>query len=228
MPIYQGNNEIENLMFGETQIETVYKGDQEVWNNNAWYLIYLGTVTSYNVTNLGVDPTQLTADNFLALSQGSHISGYCEKVYSSSSTSEVSYNIVKSYNPNNGVISFYYHTDSRNENKATPFPLYLISHQKVNGATKVKDKNKIYLGKSTSFNVASFYEDYQNLSADNFYFSGGDRSNYAEGPDVSGAGPVNTEGWIEKSYNPNTGALSFYNRTSPWHVVGALNVWLIV
>ena len=32
MPIYQGNNEIENLMFGETQIETVYKGDQEVWN----------------------------------------------------------------------------------------------------------------------------------------------------------------------------------------------------
>lgn len=226
MPIYFGDKEISNILNGSTELSTIYYGDKEVWNNNAWYLKSLGTVTSYNCSNLGIDVSQLTADNFVALSQGSQISGYCEKVYSSSSTSEVSYEIIKSYS--GGIINFYYHTTSRNENKATALPIYLISHQKVEGATKIKDKNKIYLGKSTSFNVTGVYSDYANLTANNFYFSGGDRSNYAEGPDVSGAGPVNTLGWITKSYNASTGILTFYNTTSPQHVVGALDVWLIV
>ena len=226
MPIFKGNKKIENILKGTQQIESVFLGEAEVWNNNTWYLKYLGVGTSFNLNNMGLDVSKLSADNFMATGSNGSIYGYCEKVYSSTTPSQAWFPITKSYS--NGVITFHYGTYSRNIIQSKAIPIYLISHQKIEGATKIKDKNFIYLGKGKTFNVASVYSDYANLTADNFYFKGGDMSVVADGPDVSGAGPVEANGYITKSYNSGNGSLTFYNTASWVTTTGALDVWLAV
>ena len=125
-----------------------------------------------------------------------------------------------------GVINVKYHTIIRNTDESTAMPLFLITQQKVAGATKISGKNRIYLGYGTSFNVASKYSGYRNLSADNFYFTTGGSVEVDDGPDVSGAGPVEGTGYVAKSYNSSTGQLSFYNTNS--YMNASLYVWLIV
>ena len=224
MPIYYGDKEISNILNGSTEIGSVFYGDKEVWTKDTWYLKSLGTVTSYNCSNLGIDVSQLTADNFVARSQGTGVNGYCEVVYSSSATSNVQWIIEKSYS--GGVITFRYHTFSRNTDTYTAMPLFIITQQKIEGATKIKGKNRISLGYGTSFDVASKYADYSNLTADNFYFSGGGTVSVSDGPDPSGAGPVSGTGYIAKSYNSSNGTLSFYNTCS--YQSAGVNAWLIV
>ena len=227
--IYLNNKELNSLHVGDKEIESVFYGDKEVWTNNPWYLLPLGTVTGVsNVTELGYNPALLTEDNFLALSQPTQKYGYCEVVYSVATTSRVAYYIRKSYNPQTGALSFYYNTYSRNINEATAMPLYILSHQKVPNSIKIKDKNRIYLGRAKSFDVSRFYADFANLTANNFYFSSGDWAMFEDGPSETGAGPVEGNGWIVKSYNASTGILTFYNNASPANATGALSVWLIV
>ena len=227
--IYLNNKELENLHVGDKEIESVFLGEKEIWTNNPWYLLSLGTVTGVqNVASLGYNPALLTADNFLALNQPTQKYGYCEVVYSVATTSRVAYNIQKSYTPSTGALSFYYQTYSRNTIEATAMPLYILSHQKVPNSIKIKDKNRIFLGRAKSFDVKRFYSDYANLTENNFYFSSGEWAMFEDGPSETGAGPVEGYGWISKSYNPNTGILTFFNNSSPATVTGALSVWLIV
>ena len=206
MPIYFGDKEIGDVLDG---VGSVFYGDKEVWTKDTWYLKYLGTVTSFDVKTLGVDVSKLTTSNFVARSQGTSVQGYCERVYSSSATSYVGWSIEKSFS--NGVINFNYHCLSRNTDTRTAMPLFLISQQKVDGATKIKGKNRIYLGFGQGFNVASKYADYKNLTANNFYFTGGGTVAVEEGPSVDGAGPVSGSAYVYKSYNSSNGQLSFYN-----------------
>lgn len=221
MPIYFGDKEIGDILDG---VGSVFYGDKEVWTKDTWYLKSLGTVTSFDVNTLGVDVSKLTADNFVARSQETSVYGYCEKVYSSGATSVVTWSFEKSFS--NGVINFNYHCDSRNTNTRTAMPLFLISQQKVDGATKIKGKNRIYLGNNTSFDVASKYADYQNLTADNFYFTGGGSVKVEEGPSVDGAGPVSSNGLVYKSYNSSNGQLTFYNTCN--YMRAGVDAWLIV
>ena len=226
MPIYKGSKEVENIMLGSKQVETIYKGTQEVWNNNTWYLYHLGTGTYFNINSLGVDVSKLTSDNFISLGQPTAKHGYCEKVYSVSTTSRVAYQMEKSFS--GGYLNFYYRTYSRNTDEATAMDLYLISHQKITNATKVKFKNYISLGSGQTFDIKSKYSDYQNLTANNFYMISFNWTLFQDGPDVSGAGPVEGDGWIEKSYDSSTGTLTFRNKNS-WNVnPGNINAVLIV
>lgn len=228
MPIYLGNKEVENFMIGSTQVDTIYKGNQEVWNNNALYLYHMGVGSWFNVSSLGVDVSKLNADNFLSRGQPTQKYGYCEKVYSVSTTSRVAYQMVKSFS--NGYLDFYYQTYSANTIESTPMDLYLISHQKITNATKIKYKNFIYLGRNKSFDVKTKYSDYQNLTVDNFYMTNFDWSMF-EDPDPDpnvGSGPVEGYGWIEKDYDKNSGILTFRNRNS-WGInYGSVAAYLIV
>ena len=213
MPIYQGSKEIENFMIGSTQVETIYLGDKEVWNNNAWYLYALGSNTYYNIRNLGIKYDELNADNFISLGQPSAVYGECEKVYSSTTTSNVVWDVIKSYS--NGDLNFYYRAFSRNTDTSVGLnTIYLLSHQKISGARKVKDKNVVDLGLGTSFNISRIRSDYKNLNANNFYMTTAGRAYIEEGPDLSGAGPVSGTAYIYKSYDANSGILNFYNAAS--------------
>ena len=228
MPIYKGSKEAENFMIGPTQVETIYLGNKEVWDNNAWYLYHMGVGTWFNIGSFGVDTSKLNADNFLSLGQPTQKYGYCEKVYSVSTTSRVDYQMVKSYS--NGHLDFYYKTYSRNTIESTAMDLYLISHQKITNATKVKFKNFIYLGKAQAFDVKTKYADYQHLNANNFYLTNFDTTRF-EDPDADpnvGSGPVEGYGWIEKSYDQNTGILTFRNRNSWGTNFGNVATYLIV
>lgn len=226
--IYLNEKELDNLHIGDKEIEAVFLGDKEIWTNNPWYLLPLGERTGYdNVADLGYNPALLTAGNFVALGQPNHIHGYCEVVYSVATTSRVAYYIRKSYNPTTGKLEFYYQNYSRNIIESIPMQLYVLSHQKVPNAVKVKKKNVLYLGFAQSFNVKNVYEDYANLTENNFYLTSGNWSMFEDGPSETGAGPVEGYGWIAKSYDKNTGVLSFYNTSSPNNATGALGVWLI-
>ena len=226
MPIYIGNKEVENFMLGSTQIDTIYKGTQEVWNNNAWYLYYLGNGTEFNIRSLGVNVNLLNADNFISRGQPTQKYGYCEKVYSVATTSRVAYQMQKSYT--NGNLVYYYQTYSRNTIEATGMDLYLISHQKITNATKIKNKNYISLGSGQTFDIKTKYANYGSLTANNFYMVNFNWTMFEAGPDETGAGPVEGYGWIEKSYDASTGILTFRNKNN-WNVnPGNVNAVLIV
>lgn len=226
MPIYKGSKEVENCMLGSKQVDTIYKGTQEVWNNNAWYLYYIGNGTYFNIRDLGVDVSKLNTSNFIARGQPNQKYGYCERVYSVATTSRVAYQMQKSFS--NGALNFYYQTYSRNTIEATPMDLYLISHQKITNATKVKFKNYISLGSGQTFDIKTKYSNYRNLSVNNFYMIDFSWTLFEAGPDETGAGPVEGYGWIEKSYDASTGILTFRNKNN-WNVnPGNINAVLIV
>ena len=226
MPVYIGSKEVENFMIGSTQIDNIYKGTQEVWNNNALYLYHLGVGTYFNIRSLGVDISKLNASNFLSVGQPSQKQGYCEKVYSSATPSFVDWKYEKSFS--NGYLNCLYHTWSRNTDVSTAMDLYMISHQKVTNATKIKFKNYISLGSGQSFDIKQKYSGYRNLTVNNFYIIDCAQTSISDGPDVSGAGPVEGYGWIEKIYDANSGILTFRNRNN-WNVnSGNVNAVLIV
>lgn len=67
----------------------------------------------------------------------------------------------------------------------------------------------IYLGTGTSFNVASVYSKYRELTADNFFFL--NMGNASASDRVNGTGYLTITGDFYKSYNPNTGILTMFN-----------------
>lgn len=224
MPIYYGTNEIEAIANGLEGIESIYYGDNLVWTSNALYLKSLGTVKEFDITTLGIDPSVLDASNFIALEQSTHIRGYSDVVYSSASTCYVRFSINKSYNSTTGKITMFYDCSAYTTAPDTALPIYLISGEKVEGAVKIKEK--IDLGENNTFDVSS-YDGYQNFTVDNFYFESGNSVERSVGPSISGAGPVEMYGWIEKSYDSSTGTLAFYNRGSGTSSKGNLHVWLL-
>lgn len=83
------------------------------------------------------------------------------------------------------------------------------------GERLVWEGNKIiYLGNAQSFNVKNVYDDYANLTADNFLFlsagscSGSDTKTVSYDHDNQ---YVTIYSGMSKSYTPSTGALSFYS-----------------
>ena len=195
MSIYMKTTKAKNLYNKTTAIKNVYMKTTKVWSNKTDF-IDLGNAKTFDVKSVYSDWSSLTLDNFYALtytnvsgSDSINATGYRQylRLYAG---------ITKSYS--NGVLTWQTGASGTYGN----VHVYLIA-----------DTSKLqYVGNGKTFNVASLFSDYANLTVNDFVALSGDDTGYgqiASGNSTSGKYSASNSLTFTKTYNASTGALTF-------------------
>lgn len=201
MSVFQGTNEIDNVLQGTNEIQAIYQGSQEIWTNAK--AIDLGTAQTFNIRTLlpNVDYTQLTTNNFVIVTS-STLSHGSTPVYYEGQRTYVNESCTKSYNSSTGVL-----TCRLNWNYLASGNVDTTDYASCH-VYYVKDISKlISLGAGTSFNIRTLYPNlYQSLTVDNFAMI---TINNASDSARSSGSRVSASVTFTKSYNSSTGVFTF-------------------
>lgn len=223
--IIKDNKELANKVINGKEVQNIKyidgSGDEhEIWTNSLGSLVDLGIGQSFNVSNLP-NYQSLTADNFFVyyIEGTNGGGGSTSQAMANDGTSKS--NLYKSYNQSTGVLTCYNEmkadwrasdqTKYSNKNTNVRVKVF-IPNTKVEGNSKVI--KYIDLGVGQSFDVSEVFSGYRKLTTNDFYISTYEQISYHEHTGTSGSVSVYLTLGLVKSYDANTGILTYYCNSS--------------